>query len=93
MGIGFELYKWAAERGLEVPLLILSLIVLILVIVMATGLENEPCLTSLCRNCKYKKEKQGSCTLSCSSYKPKLLLMRRRRSQCPFEKLVNEEKP
>lgn len=93
MGVGFELYQWAAERGLEVPLLILSLIVLILMIVMAPGLENKSYLTSLCGNCKYVKEKQGSCTLSCSSYKPKLLLMHRRRSQCPFEELVNEEKP
>ncbi len=92
IGAGFELYKWASERGLEIPLLVLSIIVLILLIVVATGLENEPCFTSLCRDCKYDKEKQRGCTLSCSSYKPKLLFMRRRRSQCPFEKLIEEKK-
>jgi hypothetical protein len=92
IGAGFELFKWAAERGLEIPLLVFSLIVLILLIVIATGLENEPCFTSLCRNCKYEKEKQRGCTLSCSSYKPKLLFMRRRRSQCPFNRLIEEGK-
>jgi len=90
IGVGFELYEWAAERGLEIPLLVFSLILLILLTAIATSLENEPCFTSLCHSCKYEKEKQGSCTLSCSSYKPKLLFMCRRRSQCPFEKLIDE---
>jgi len=70
IGVGFKLYKWAAERGLEIPLLVLLLVVLILFIAIATSLENEPCFTSLCHNCLYRKEKQGGCTLSCSSYKP-----------------------
>ena len=92
IGAGLELYKWAAERGLEVPLFILSFIVLIILFVIAVNLENEPCFNSFCRNCKYEKRRQGGDSLACSSYKPKLLFMRRRRSQCPFEKLINEAK-
>jgi hypothetical protein len=91
IGVGFELYRWAAEKGLDVYLLVLSLIVLIILIVMAMRIEFKPCPISLCRNCMYEKEKQGGHTLSCTSYKPKLLL-RERRPQCPFEKLIGEEK-
>lgn len=92
IGAGLEIYKWAAERGLEVPLSIFLFIVLIILIVIAANMKNEPCFTSLCRNCKYEKRRQGDDSLFCSLYKPKLLFMRKRLSQCPFEKLINEAK-
>ncbi len=90
IGAGFELYKWAAERKLEIPLAILLFIVLIILIFIITNLENKPHITSLCRSCKYEKRGSGDC-LSCSTYKPKLFLGRCR-SQCPFEKLISELK-
>lgn len=92
IGLGFELYKWATERGLEIPLLILSITVLIILIVITVNLKNEPRFTSLCRNCKYEKRNSGSDSLSCSLCTPKRLFMSRRRLQCPFEELINKVK-
>lgn len=90
IGVGFELYKWAAKRGIEVPLSILSLIVLIALIVIAIHINFEPCITSLCCNCKYKKKSQGGCTYTCGLYKAKPLFMYKRRLQCPYEILFNK---
>jgi len=92
MRVGYELYKWAAERGLEIPLLIFSITVLIILIVIVSNLKIEPRFTSLCSNCKYEKRSSRGDTLSCSSYAPKQLLTSRRHSQCPFEKVIDNVK-
>lgn len=92
MGVGFELCKLAAERGLEMPLFILSFIVLIILTVIAANFENKPCFTSLCRSCKYEKGRQECDSFFCSLYKPRLLIMCRRRSPCPVEELINKVK-
>lgn len=92
MGASIEFYKWAVENRLEVPLLIFSFIALIISTVIVVNLENEPCFTSLCRFCIYEKKRQGCYSLTCSLYKPKILFVHKRRTQCPFEELINEAK-
>lgn len=87
MGIGFELYQWAAERGLELPLLIFSIIVLAVLLIIAAKFNFEPCIPSLCRNCKYIKSGQGCYTLTCGFYKPKTLFTHRK-THCPFEQML-----
>lgn len=56
MGIGLELYQWAAKRGLEIPLLIFLLALTILLIIIAMNFKYEIRTTSPCRDCIYVKK-------------------------------------
>lgn len=90
MGIGFEVYQWAAERGLEIPLLIF-LLVLTIVLIIIMNYNNKSDSTSICRDCMYKKRKQGTGVLSCNLYKHKPLFIRKQQIECPVDQLRGNE--
>jgi len=85
IGIGLELYKWAADRGMEIPLLIFLLILLILLIIIAANLKGDSDSDSLCRDCMYERQHAGN-TFTCGFYKHKPLFMRKR-LKCPTDQL------
>jgi len=86
MGLGLELYIWAAERGLQLPLLIFFLILMIVLTIIIMNFQNKSDSTSICRDCMYKKRKVTG-VLSCSLYKRKPLFMRKQQLECPIDEL------
>ncbi|GAA4297959.1 hypothetical protein GCM10023142_37870 [Anaerocolumna aminovalerica] len=87
MGIGLELYQWAAKRGLEIPLLIFLLALTILLIIIAMNFKYEIRTTSPFRDCIYVKKDHETDTITCSLYKHKPLFIREQQLECPIDQL------